>query len=391
LAVDAAAARGSRRLQVSWTETGAGGWRSITNEMDSSPIQYVSAADGVRIAYRTLGHGAPLIQLPSFPHSHIGVEWELSEFRRGYELAATARKIVRYDGRGTGLSQRDVDDFSMEAMLADLDAVVDAIGADRVALNGVLNSSPVAVRYAALHPERVSHLVLWCPVIDCSVHRANPRLQAARQVMETDWETYTLTVAHSLVGWTEPEAARRFAGLVAAGIDQETALRFVPAMHELDASEELAEVRCPTLVMHRPELPLLPPGTVEATAARIPDAQLVLFPGASAVPYIGDWRAMVRAEAEFLGVPLAESEGSSAGKRVLRLLSMESEALTAREMDVVGLIARGLTNREIGEELSIATKTVDNHVGRVLVKLDLRSRTEIATWALRHDVGERTA
>lgn len=360
--------------------------------MDASPIQYTTTSDGVNIAYRMLGHGPPLIQLPSFPHSHIGKEWELSEFRRGYELAATARTFVRYDGRGTGLSQRDVDDFSMDAMLADLDAVVRAIGVERVALNGAVNSSPIAVAYTARHPETVSHLVLWCPVIDCSIHRANPRLQAARQVMATDWETYVLTVAHSLVGWSEPEAARRFAELVRAGITQETALKLVPAMHEFNATDDLPRVQCPTLVIHRPELSLMPPGSVETIAATIPGARLELFPGASAVPYIGDWRAMVRTEAEFLGVSLArEDPRARAGKRVLRLLSMKSEALTPREAEVADLIARGFTNREIAEELSLAVKTVDNHVGRILVKLDLRSRTEVATHVLQHSPRDRSA
>jgi pimeloyl-ACP methyl ester carboxylesterase/DNA-binding CsgD family transcriptional regulator len=361
-------------------------WRT----MDTPLIRYATTGDGVKIAYWAVGKGPPFVVLPALPHSHIGIEWEQQEYRRTYELGASTMTIVRYDGRGLGLSQRDVEDFSMEAMLADLDAVIGELGPGPVALEGVINSAPIAVAYAARHPERVSHLLLWCPVIDCSVHLDNPRLQAARQIMATDWETFTLTVAHSLIGWSEPEAARRFAELVRAGITQETALAFVPAMHRFDARAELADIQCPTLVMHRPELSLLPPGSVEEVAAAIPDARLALFEGASSAPFVGDWRAVVRAEAEFFGVSF-EPDRAPASRRALRLLSMKSETLTPRELGVVELIAGGLTNREIAGELHLAEKTVEHHVGRILVKLDLRSRTEVAAYALRRGLADRSA
>lgn len=358
--------------------------------MDGPLVRYVSTADGVSIAYWKLGQGPPLVQLPSLPHSHIRMEWETPEWRRGYELAAAERTMVRYDGRGTGLSQRDVYDFSLEAMIADLDAVLGDLGAENVALFGVSNTCPVAIAYAVRYPDRVSDLILWCPVVDASVHRTNPMLQAARHVMETDWEMFSETVAHALVGWSEPEAARRFAGLIRAGITQETALALVPALHEFNVWDQLPRVHCRTLVLHRPGLPLLPPGTAERVAASIPDAQLALFEGSSSVPYVGDWRAIIRAIAGFLGMPLPAS-GAKTGRRALRLLSMENESLTPRERQVVDLVARGLTNRQIAEELYLSEKTVGNHIGRILVKLDLRSRTQMAVYAVEHGLTARSA
>lgn len=116
-------------------------------------------------------------------------------------------------------------------------------------------------------------------------------------------------------------------------------------MHQLNATDELPRVRCPTLVLHRPELSLLPPGSVEQIVASIPDARLALFEGASSAPYVGDWRAVVRTEAEFLGVPLTAAPVTT-GRRALRLHSMKSDSLTPRERDVVDRVARGLTNRE---------------------------------------------
>src|SRR3990172_8937231 len=279
--------------------------------MDGPLIRYVSTADNVSIAYWRLGEGPPLVQLPALPHSHIQKEWEFPEWRRGYELAATERTMVRYDGRGTGLSQRDVDDFSLDAMLADLDAVISDLDAEKVALYGIVNTCPVAIAYAARFPERVSDLILWCPVVDASVHLANPMLQAARQVMATDWEMFSETVAHSLVVWSEPDAARRFAELIRAGISQTTIRALVPALHKLNVWDELPRVRCRTLVLHRPELPLLPPGTAERVAASIPNAQLALFDGSSSAPYVGDWRAIVRTISGFLGGTLHATTGET--------------------------------------------------------------------------------
>ena len=298
--------------------------------------------------------------------------------------------MVRYDGRGTGLSQRDVEHFSLETMIADLDAVVTDLHAEKVALYGIVNTCPVAIAYAARYPERVSDLILWCPVVDASVHLANPMLQAARKVMETDWEMFSETVAHSLVGWSEPDAARRFAELIRAGISQTTAQALVPALHWLNVWDELPRVRCPTLVLHRPEMSLLPPGTAERVAASIPDAQLALFDGNSSAPYVGDWRAIVRTISGFLGVRLAATAGAS-GRRALRLLSMKNESLTLREQEVVDLVVRGLTNRQIADELFLAEKTVGNHIGRILVKLDLRSRTQLAVYAVEHGLTAKSA
>lgn len=358
--------------------------------MERPPIRRARTDDGVEIAYWAIGHGPFFVELPALPHSHIGVEWDLPEYRRGYELAAEVRTVVRYDGRGTGLSQRSVEDFSLEALCADLDAVLDDVGAERAALMGIINAAPIAIAYAVRHPERVSELVLWCPVVDGAEVRANPQLQAARQVIEKDWGTFCMMVAHSLLGWAEGDAARRFAALVRASITPATLLALVSALHEVNVWDDLPRVQCPTLVLHRPELPLISIQTVERVVERIPDARLALLEGASTAPYIGDWRTITRIIADFLGAPLEPAPGKREG-RALRLLSMKSDTLTDREQQIVSLLARGWTNRQIAAELVLAEKTVEHHIGRILVKLDLRSRTQIAVYAVEHGLGDQSA
>jgi pimeloyl-ACP methyl ester carboxylesterase/DNA-binding CsgD family transcriptional regulator len=358
--------------------------------MDEPLIRYATTTDGIKIAYWAIGQGPVTVQLPGLPHSHIRMEWEIPEWRRGYELGATVHTMVRYDGRGTGLSEREVFDFSLDVLLADLDAVVDALGVEQVTLNGITNTCPVAIAYAVRHPERVANLILWCPVVDGAVQRNNRMLQAARRVMETDWEMFSETVAHSLVGWSESDSARRFAELIRAGISQQTALAMVPALHKLNVTDLLPQISCPTLILHRPNAPLLPPGAAEQVAASIPNAQLALFDGTSSAPFIGDWRAIIRTIGGFLDLKFP-THGGSGGRRALRLLSMKNESLTPREREVVDLVVRGLTNRQIAEELYLSQKTVGNHISRILTKLDLASRTQLAAYAVEHGLTVKTA
>jgi DNA-binding CsgD family transcriptional regulator/pimeloyl-ACP methyl ester carboxylesterase len=353
-------------------------------------IRYVQTSDAVNIAYWKVGSGPTMVQLPALPHSHIQLEWEIPDWRRGYELAANALTVIRYDGRGAGLSQRDVTEFGMEAQLADLEAVVGAAGDEPVILNGITNTCPVAITYAVRHPERVSALLLWIPVVDGSVQRDNPMLQAARGLVRSDWQMFTETVAHSLFGWGESDNSRRYAALIRAANDPETILPMVAALHEFKVTELLPQIRCRTLVLHRPDAPMLRPGDAERVAAAIPDAQLALFGGASAAPYIGDWRSIDRAISEFLGLDTRAGRGAR-GTRALRLLNMKTSALSPREREIIELVARGRTNREIAEQLVLATKTVENHVGRILVKLDLRSRTQLAAYAIEHGLAGKTA
>jgi pimeloyl-ACP methyl ester carboxylesterase len=121
-----------------------------------SRIQYCTTADGVSIAYCEAGEGTPFIE--ALGPSNIELEWRDWEWHR---IMAARRRLIRFDSRGSGLSQRDVTDFSVEAMALDIGAVADALGLQRFALYGEMWPAPVLISYAAQHPERVSHLILF--------------------------------------------------------------------------------------------------------------------------------------------------------------------------------------------------------------------------------------
>jgi len=295
-------------------------------------IQYAQTADGVSIAFWTLGEGMPLVHT-SLIFSHIQLEWQYPECRRWYERLAEKRKLVRYDGRGIGLSERDVADYSLDARVTDLEAVADRLGLERFALLGMAISGPVAIAYAARHPERVSHLLLWNTYARASDWSRSPQVQAVRALMDKDWTFYTETAAHALLGWSAGEEARRYAALIRESITREALPAVIGAISEWDVTALLPQVTSPTLVLHR-RWYLLDVGVARGLASRIPDARLALLEGESGAPYLGDTEAVLTAIDEFLGEGEEAATGAepSAGAfRTVLFTDVEgSTALTQR-------------------------------------------------------------
>jgi class 3 adenylate cyclase len=264
-------------------------------------IQYAQTKDGVSIAYWTLGKGARLVYMPHPIFSNIQFDWQLPAARSWYERLAERRMVVRYDGRGTGLSERDVTDFSLETFILDLEAVVTHLGLKTFALLGFTDGGPVTIAYAARHPERVSHLLLWCSYARTSDLLGTPEAQADLALQDKDWVIYTETMAHMSFGWSGGEEARRLATFLRESVTQETALSIMKTVWEWDVTGLLPQVRAPTLVLHRRQFSYPGVETSKRLASRIPDARLVLLEGASPMPYLDDMEAALSAIDDFLG------------------------------------------------------------------------------------------
>jgi len=292
-------------------------------------IQYVQTADGVSIAFWTLGEGLPAVQMPNLPWSHIQLEWQIPGSRRWYERLAEKRKLVRYDGRGSGLSGRNVADCSLDAQVLDLEAVVDRLGLEKFAVLSPIYSGPIAIAYAARHPEAVSHLVLWC-----SWARAPSELQAFRSLREEDWELSTEALAHATLGWSESGQAHRYAAFMRECVTAEAARAIHSAALEFDVTTVLSQVRSPTLIVQRRRA--WPPGVevAKGLASRIPDARLALLEGVSLAPWIGDMEAVLAAMDEFLGegepAPAIAELAAGAFRTILFTDVESSTALTQR-------------------------------------------------------------
>jgi class 3 adenylate cyclase len=291
-------------------------------------IQYAQTADGVSIAFWTLGEGTPFVEMPISPYSHIQLEWQVPEWRRQYERTAQKRKLIRYDGRGAGLSDRDVSDFSLDAQVLDLDAVADHLGLERFALFGGFSLGPVAIAYTARHPERVSHLVLWCTWARASEAYGSAQAQAIVALRDKDWETYTETVAHLLMGWSAGEPARRFAAIMRETGARQTLQAALGAVTGFDVTALVPRLGVPTLVLHRRQLPWPDVGVARGLASRIPGARLALLEGASLAMFLGDMESVAQAIDEFLGEGEAEAPTVAAPSSLVTILFTDMEGST---------------------------------------------------------------
>jgi class 3 adenylate cyclase/pimeloyl-ACP methyl ester carboxylesterase len=264
-------------------------------------VQYATARDGMGIAYWVTGEGRPFVHMPNPPWSHSLVAWQVPEMRRWFERLLARRQMIRYDSRGSGLSDRSATDFSLDAMVGDLEALIERVDPAPFALFAYFASGPVAIAYTAKHPERVSHLILWCSYACGADYTRSAAVRATRTLMEQDWETYTETAAHVLLGWNEGEEAHRLAHYMREAVEASTAQRIFASTDEFDVTSLLGEITTPTLVLHRQQITWAEEYVPRRLAACIPSARLVLLDGSSPVPGLGDMEAVLSAVGSFLG------------------------------------------------------------------------------------------
>jgi class 3 adenylate cyclase/pimeloyl-ACP methyl ester carboxylesterase len=289
-------------------------------------IQYAMTSDGVSIAFSTLGEGPPVVILPVLPLSHLQVEWQMPGMREFLEQFATSNKVIRFDARGLGLSDRGESERSLEAHLRDLEAVVDKIGLDRFALFAASYSGPVGIRYAALHPERVSRLILWCThayhgeVVAKLPVDVDQQRKAVNQLAGVDRDLFIRTYLHRAVGWTEGDTANRFVDVAKQSIDPSHFFENLANHAAFDARADLPNVSCPTIVLHRPAFVGSHVDVAKGLAARMPDARLVLLEGQSIVPFIGDTDAVLGAALPFLAEDTQAGQPNANNDSAMRTL-----------------------------------------------------------------------
>jgi DNA-binding CsgD family transcriptional regulator/pimeloyl-ACP methyl ester carboxylesterase len=334
--------------------------------------QYVAAADGLSIAFSTLGQGAPLIVVPAGPWASMHVEWHFPACSAWYARLAERWKVVRYDMRGTGLSERGDGGFRLDSLVLDLQAVVERQGSEQVTLFAAQHAGPATITYAARTPSRVAHLVLWCTYARGSDYFASAQSRALHHVRDEDWDLFTESIAHAQVGWEEGELGHQAATLMRDSVTHEATRAFDAAAAAVDVSSLLPQVQAPTVVFHRRQLPHPAITVSQSLAAGIPHAQLVVLEGRSIVPYVGDMDAPLHALEEILGEGTRNRPSTQPARRPAQPLI---EPLSERELEVLELMAAGLSNQEIAEKLFITVGTVKTHVNAIFGKLDAHSRT----------------
>jgi class 3 adenylate cyclase/pimeloyl-ACP methyl ester carboxylesterase len=274
-------------------------------------IQYARTADSASIAYWAVGDGAPLIQMPPIPFSHVQMEWEDPDWRGWYETLAPGFRLVRYDPRGCGLSSTPDPAFTLEAMVEDLRAVAEKNGFESFSLIAPVQAGPPAVAFAARYPQMVSRMILWCAVSRGDELRTSS-FEALREVSRTDWELFAETAAHALVaGWEEAETAHRMAAIMRAAASTAIHEAVMEGFLSEDISADLAGVKCPVLVAYRMSGTSPLPASARYLASAIREASLLPIPGSSLLFVISDAPQIAVAFREFL---LASQHGQGRGQ-----------------------------------------------------------------------------
>ena len=267
-------------------------------------IQYAKTKDGVRIALATYGDGEPIVLATNHFASHVQLEWEQPLTQASISrMVAERRMVVRFDPRGVGLSDRDVDDLSLDAWRLDMEAVVDHLSLNRFALIGADLPGMTAMGYSVRHPERVTHLVL----VNCYARGADmlatPRGKAFMGLID-DFEMWSENIGAGLFGFGR-EVARRYGEFVRACVDPEMVRRLYEARDVTDITGLLSQITTPTLVVRHTGLEWLPMDATRELASEIPNARLLVIEGF----YTDDTEQLFRGVADFLG----ESEEANTG------------------------------------------------------------------------------
>jgi pimeloyl-ACP methyl ester carboxylesterase/DNA-binding CsgD family transcriptional regulator len=337
-------------------------------------VRYCTAEDGVRIAYCVEGEGPPLFfchYVYSFSLSHTIPSYDEAIAKIGH-----GRQLIRYDMRGAGLSQRDVEDLSPAADIRDIEAVVRALNLERFFMFGAVAGGVRAVEYAALHPDQVAGLVLYEAFPRMLDAYPRPLLQAFAQLCRVDWPLAARSLTDVAVRHLGAREARRWGQLVFDSVAGETMARMVEVSMDLDVSHLLRRVECPTLVCHSRNDPLWPFQLGVRMAEKIPNARLVLRDGDRNGPFT-DPQSAIDAVNSFLEELQPLITPASRRPRA------PAKPLTPREAEILRLIARGLPSSEISRQLSLSVRTVGRHITNMYDKIGARSRAEATAWALR--------
>ena len=348
--------------------------------MTSQRLRFANSGDGVRIAWTVSGEGSTTLVWA--PNNHTSIVEDAENPIRAPLLRELNKhfRVVRYDSRGFGSSARGVGPQCLAEWRGDLACVIEAVQpSGPVALFGMSQGAAAAIAYAAAHPERVSRLMVhaaqaYGPGLSRSAtvrSYFDGMLQATGAVWSARSSPFRLWTSAGLLGDATPEEIAWYDKFLSRCAATEDAVHFMQGWKSWDARPLLARITVPTLVTHNAGDMMAPTSLGRAVAEAIPTATYVELAGHSHVPRASDGTlpALIDEMVRFMGLP------SQSGRSATQL--------TSREAQVLDCLSRGLSNANIAAELSIADKTVRNHLSSIYDKLGVSSRTQAVVTALK--------
>jgi pimeloyl-ACP methyl ester carboxylesterase/DNA-binding CsgD family transcriptional regulator len=337
-------------------------------------IRFCNSFDDVRLAYATSGGGPPLVKAANWL-SHLELDWLSPIWRHWLVELSQHHTLIRYDQRGWGLSDWNVADCSLDALVQDLECVVETLNLTRFPLLGLAQGGAVAIAYAVKHPEKVSHLILYGSYARGRFRRSS---ESEREIGETMLKLTKL-------GWDEDNPVFRqvFTTLFIPDATAEhvhamnelhrlststhNAVKMREMFYEIDISDLAQQLDVPTLVMHVNRDGALPFDEGRRLAALIRDARFVMLEGKNhfLLDHEPAWQRFLEETRSFLGI---EDKGEA--------LPDTFDNLTDREREVLDLIAQGHDNNQIARQLFISSHTVRNHITSIFSKMAVTNRAQ---------------
>jgi len=344
-------------------------------------IRFCRAPDGATLAYATHGRGPPLVRAATWL-THLEYDWQSPVWRHWLEGLGRRHTVIRYDERGCGLSDRELGQLSLDQWVGDLESVVDAAGVERFALLGVSGGGAPSVAYAVRHPERVSHLVLYGASARGRRRRDDPdaveRAALVHQIIRLAWDDPTPQFRQVFTSMFLPDGTPQqlawFDELQRASTSGEIAATLRRAREEVDVTDIAEQVRVPTLLLHARDDQAVPFAEGRLLATLIPGARFVPLESRNHILLEGEpaWRLFIDELNGFIGAP---EPGRAAAESVADL--------SAREREVLELVAAGLSNEEIARRLYLSVRTVERHLSNVYAKFRISGKAARAAAAAR--------
>ena len=340
-------------------------------------IHFCTTADGVRIGYAIAGQGPPLVKSANWLN-HLEFDWQSPVWRHVLEEFARDHLLVRYDERGNGLSDWNVDDLTFEAFVRDLESVVDALGLDRIPILGISQGGPVAIAYAVRHPEKVSHLILYGSYARGWDKRGSQQQIELRQAQLTliklgwgqDHAAFRQMFTSLYLPDGAPEHWQWFNDLQRISTSPENAYRLLEELGKIDVVDLLPQVQTPTLVLHRRGDAAVPFEAGRLLAASIPGARFVPLEGNNHLLLESEpaWPVFVTEVRRFLGVerePLSRQVQQTTPTPTIK-------APLSGRYEIISSIGKG----GMGEVFLANDKTLDRKVALKILPAELATNKD---------------